>query len=147
MANRLRHIALSVKDVAAAEKFFVDAFGMEKIGESGRAVYVSDGTINIALLGVEGKPLGWEKDELFYGIDHFGVWVDDVAETGRRIEAAGGKHVMGNVSGDPTQFYEVKYRDPQGNIFDITARGWAGAVKEVEPAGEAEVEPAPEMAG
>ena len=91
MANRLRHIALSVRDVAAAEKFFVDAFGMEKMGGSGRAVYVSDGTINIALLAVEGKPLGWEKDELFYGIDHFGVWVDDVAETAKRIEAAGGR--------------------------------------------------------
>ncbi len=146
MANRLRHIALSVRDVAAAEKFFVDAFGMEKMGGSGRAVYVSDGTINIALLAVEGKPLGWEKDELFYGIDHFGVWVDDVAETGRTIEAAGGKHVMGNVCGDPTQFYEVKYRAPQGNLFDITAHGWVGAVKEVEPAGEAEIAPAPEMA-
>lgn len=144
MANRLRHIAISVRDVAAATAFFEDALGMKKIGDSGRVAYVSDGTINIALLGVEGKPLGYEKEGLFYGIEHFGVWVDDVEEAGKKIEAAGGTHVMGNKSNDPTQFYEVKYRDPQGNIFDVTAHGWAGAVKEVAPADD--TVPAPQLA-
>ena len=30
-------------------------------------------------------------------------------------------------------FYEVKYRTPDGIVFDITESGWKGAVKEVEP--------------
>jgi len=30
-------------------------------------------------------------------------------------------------------FYEVKYRMPDGTVFDITENGWKGAVKEVAP--------------
>lgn len=132
---RLRHIALSVADVATARKFFEEAFGFETVGYSAQgAAYLSDGTINIALLNRGGRPLGWEKDELFYGIDHFGMWVDDAEAACKQVEAAGAKHVMGNASPDPNSFYEIKYRDPMGNIFDITASGWNGAVKDVVPA-------------
>ena len=45
MATKLRHIALSVKDVASSAAFFIDAFGLEKVGESmNGAIYLSDGT-------------------------------------------------------------------------------------------------------
>ena len=44
---RLRHIAISVADVAAAQKFFEDAFGMTKAGDAGRGVFMTDGTINV----------------------------------------------------------------------------------------------------
>ena len=47
---RLRHIAISVENVAAAQKFFEDAFGMTKAGDAGRGVFMTDGTINVALL-------------------------------------------------------------------------------------------------
>ena len=43
---------------------------------------------------------------------------------------------MGEPTGNPDTFYEVKYRDPLGQIFDLTENGWRGAVKEVVPAGE-----------
>ena len=33
----------------------------------------------------------------------------------------------------PNSYYEVKYRDPNGIVFDITASGWLGAVKNVKP--------------
>jgi lactoylglutathione lyase len=134
---KLRHIALSVSDCAKARKFFEEAFDMKMVGEIGdRVVYMSDGTINVALIDRGGKPLGWEKEELFYGIDHFGMWVDDIDEAKRKVEAAGAKYVMGNDSGEENVFYEIKYRDPLGQIFDITANGWAGAVRDVVPAKE-----------
>jgi lactoylglutathione lyase len=137
---KLRHIALSVADAPAARKFFEDAFDMKMVGEIGqRVVYMSDGTINVALIARGGKPLGWDQDELFFGIEHFGMWVDDIKAACRQVEAAGATYVMGNDSGDPNTFYEIKYRDPQGTMFDLTANGWVGAVKEVEPA-EAEPE-------
>lgn len=140
---KLRHIALSVDDVAAARKFLEEAFDFETVGESGTGTaYLSDGTINIALLNRKGRPLGYEGKEPFFGIDHFGVWVDDAAEACKKAEAAGATHVMGNKSGDPNSFYEIKYRSPMGGIFDITAGGWRGAVKDVEPVQTKTREPA-----
>lgn len=59
----------------------------------------------------------------------FGFWVDDVAATRKAMEAAGGRYWMG----EPVEgggFYEVKYRDPDGVVVDITANGWVGAVKD-----------------
>ena len=133
--SKLRHIALSVADVEQAQKFFEQAFDMETVGQSGTGtVYLSDGTINVALLARKGRPLGYEGEEPFYGIDHFGIWVDDAEEACKKVEAAGATHIMGNKSGDPNSFYEIKYRDPMGNTFDITTSGWKGAVKDVEPA-------------
>ncbi len=134
---KLRHIAMSVKDPEASAKFFIDAFDMEKVGESANgAVYLSDGTVNLALLNRKGKPLGWEGDGEFYGIDHFGMWVDDPEAACEKAEAAGATYIMGNKSADPNSFYEIKYRTPEGTVFDITGSGWRGAVKEVSPAEE-----------
>lgn len=134
---KLRHIALSVQDLDKSAKFFVEAFDMKIIGTPSKYVcYVSDGTMNVALLAVGGKPMGYDKDEPFYGIDHFGMWVDDLAEAQRKAEAAGATYVMGVEPDTPDAFYEVKYRDPMGNVFDLTANGWDGATKEVVPAKE-----------
>jgi len=36
----------------------------------------------------------------------------------------------------PNSFYECKYQDPNGIVFDLTHNGWVGAVKEVVPARE-----------
>jgi predicted lactoylglutathione lyase len=44
----------------------------------------------------------------------------------KAVEAAGATHWMGEPSGG-SKFYEVKYHDPDGIAFDITANGWAGA--------------------
>jgi len=145
---KLRHIALSVSDCDRAAKFFQEAFDMKLVARrSDRVVYLTDGTVNVALINREGRPLGWEKDEPFYGIDHFGMWVDDIDAACRQVEAAGAKHVMGNPSRDGNSFYEIKYRDPLGNLFDLTTSGWAGAVKDVVPAepaaAPAKKEPAP----
>jgi methylmalonyl-CoA/ethylmalonyl-CoA epimerase len=141
--GKLRHIALSVDDVEEARKFFIEAFDFELVGESGTGTaYLSDGTINVALLNRKGRPLGYEGKEPFFGIDHFGIWVDNAEEACKKAEAAGARHVMGNKSGDPNSFYEIKYRSPMGGIFDITAGGWRGAVKDVVPAGTKVKEPA-----
>ena len=136
---KLRHIALSVPDCERARKFFEEAFDMKTVERRGdRVVYMTDGTINVALINCEGKPLGSNKDELFYGIDHFGMWVDDIATARRQAEAAGATYVMGNENAAPGSFYEIKYRDPLGNIFDLTTNGWVGAVKDVVPAEDVE---------
>ena len=81
---KLRHIALIVPDPDKAAKFFEEAFDMKVAGRARRGVYVSDGTINVALLKQEGD----EK----VGIYHFGMWVDDLDAAEKKVVNAGGKY-------------------------------------------------------
>jgi lactoylglutathione lyase len=139
MAARLRHIALSVSDPDKAAKFFEDAFGMKRVGKAGIGCYVSDGTVNVALLKYDGDVPGFQKG--YHGLVHFGMWVDNLDEAAKQATDAGATHFAGEPEDNPHAFYEVKYKSPDGVIFDLTHNGWRGAVKEVVPA-EAEKVPA-----
>ena len=131
---KLRHIALSVPDVPAAQKFFEQAFGMTKAGDAQNGIYMTDGIINIALLNKHGKAEGIDSNGPFYGVMHFGIWVDDLAKAEEQIQAAGGTYIRGRPGEAKKSFYEVKDKDPNGILFDITENGWKGAVKNVNPA-------------
>ena len=92
VAARLRHLAISVPDVAAAQAFFEQAFGMTKAGDAGRGVYMTDGVMNVALLHFGDDPVvGITEDgsEPFYGLYRFGMWVDDLDDASEQVEAAG----------------------------------------------------------
>jgi methylmalonyl-CoA/ethylmalonyl-CoA epimerase len=132
---RLRHIAISVADVAAAQKFFEDAFGMTKAGDAGRGVFMTDGTINVALLDYKGGKIpDMNNDKPLIGTIHFGMWVDDLAAAEAQAAAAGAVYLRGRPTEATKSNYEVKFRDPTGIVFDLSAGGWKGAVKEVKPA-------------
>jgi methylmalonyl-CoA/ethylmalonyl-CoA epimerase len=135
MAARLRHIALSVPDPEQAAKFFEEAFGMKRVGKAGIGCYVSDGTVNVALLKYDGEVPGFHKG--YHGLVHFGMWVDNLEETAKKVADAGGSYFGGRPDDNPNTFYEVKYKDPNGIVFDLTHNGWRGAVKEVVPAATA----------
>ena len=68
------------------------------------------------------------------GLIHFGMWVDNLDESAKKITNAGGSYVTGRKETGPNVYYEVKYKTPEGIVFDITESGWKGAVKEVKPA-------------
>ncbi len=121
---KLRHIAILVPDPEQAAQFFERAFDMKRAGRARRGIYVSDGTVNVALLKVE------EGERA--GIYHFGMWVDDLAEAEEKAQSAGATYLAGRPT-SLNSFYECKYRDPLGNVFDLTHNGWVGAVKEVVP--------------
>jgi methylmalonyl-CoA/ethylmalonyl-CoA epimerase len=119
---KLRHIALIVPDPEKAAKFFEDAFEMKVAGKARRGLYVSDGVMNVALLKQEGD----EK----VGIYHFGMWVDDLDEAEKKVVNAGGSYLAGRPT-SAQSYYEAKYKDPLGIVFDLTHTGWVGAVKDV----------------
>ena len=130
---KLRHIALIVPDPEKAARFFEEAFDMKVAGKARRGLYVSDGTVNVALL----RQIPGEK----VGIYHFGMWVDDLDEAERKVVAAGGTYLDGrpepkapDAAADAHSYYEAKYKDPTGIVFDLTHTGWIGAVKDVAPA-------------
>ena len=66
------------------------------------------------------------------GLYHFGMWVDDLDAAEKRVVDAGGKYLAGRPT-SPNSFYEAKYQSPTGLVFDLTHKGWAGAVKDVVP--------------
>jgi catechol 2,3-dioxygenase-like lactoylglutathione lyase family enzyme len=130
---RLRHIAVCVKDLDKAAEFYAKVFEFKRIGREdldiGSAIYMSDGVINLALLNFKGK--GGEKasdikeGQTYVGAHHFGIQVDDLAETQRKIEAAGGTFFF-DLGDERHGNFERKFKDPDGVIFDISATGWQG---------------------
>ena len=124
---KLRHIAIIVDDPEQSAKFFENAFDMKRAGTARRGLYMSDGTVNVALLKREG-----DNEQL--GLYHFGMWVDDLDQAEKKVVDAGGTYLEGRPT-SPNSYYEAKYKDPIGVVFDLTHKGWAGAVKDVVPKG------------
>lgn len=120
---KMRHIALIVEDPEASARFFEQAFDLKRAGTARRGIYLSDGVVNVALLKKE-----TEKERI--GLYHFGMWVDDLDAAEKKVMDAGGTYLAGRPT-SPNSYYEAKYRDPSGIVFDLTHTGWAGAVKEV----------------
>ena len=132
---KLKHIAMSVPDPEGIADFYCQAFDMTRVGSTNSplatGVYVTDGVITLALLKyktdksagyVEGKD---ERGKDFIGLHHIGFWVEDLNQAEKQVEDAGGKYLMGRPDKDALDtFYEEKYRDPNGVIFDISHLGW-----------------------
>lgn len=132
---KLRHLAIAVSDPEAAAQFFEKAFGMTRAGQAMRGVYMTDGIMNVALLNFGEEPVpGFETEKDYNGLIHFGMWVDSVEETDELVRAAGGSYMAGRKETSPNVFYEVKYKTPEGIVFDVTENGWKGAVKNVSAA-------------
>lgn len=132
--EKLRHIALSVSDPEQAAQFFEQAFGMTRAGRAMRGWYMTDGVMNVALLNFKDETVpGYAGLKDVRGVIHFGMWVDNLEAAEERVKAAGGTYLTGRKETDPNVFYEVKYRTPDGIVFDITESGWKGATKDVVP--------------
>jgi len=134
----LRHIALSVDDPFTTAEFYQQAFEMEKVGETdsplARGVYLSDGTICLAILNFKNDRWAGEHGKAYRGIHHMGFWVDDLHASHEMVEAAGAKHFAGRPDPEDRDLsnthYEVKYYDPNGIIFDLSTTGWVGATRD-----------------
>ena len=128
MAARIRHIALSVKDIDATADFYEKAFGLKRSpkseGPTAYRVYMSDGEINLALLQYKSEVgSGIKNPSEFVGIHHFGFQCEDLEQQQKQIEKAGGTFFFD--LGDPDDDdFERKFRDPNGIIFDINWKGW-----------------------
>ena len=127
---KVRHIALSVQDPEKTARFYEEAFGLVRVGTTesvlADGVYLSDGYINIALLKYKTDEMaGMAGGKDFVGTHHFGFKVEDAEAARKKIEAHGGKFFMDLPALKDTLYYEEKYRDPDGIIFDISQDGWA----------------------
>jgi hypothetical protein len=85
--------------------------------------HLSDGTIDLAILRFKTDQLGKGLD--YTGLHHFGVLVEDVERTAKKLERLGGRHYM-DQDADRIGGFEVKFYGPEGVLFDVAEHPWTG---------------------
>jgi catechol 2,3-dioxygenase-like lactoylglutathione lyase family enzyme len=130
---KLRHIALHTPDPEKTAEFYKQVFDMVEVGRTdsplAKGIYLSDGTINLAVLRFTTKEAADRNDGLgpVFGLHHFGFWVENPDETRRRLKEAGAEYRFGRPEAATTSFFEEKYKGPDAVMIDITEHGWVGA--------------------
>ena len=129
--HRIRHIAITAEDPFITAEAFKKALGLEEIGrgdsELAREVYLTDGYINLAIVC-------WKRTKETpnpypdgYGLDHFGVQVDDLDRAEARAREAGATPQppppvdLSRLGG--RLFFETKLQ-LAGVKFDLSGHGW-----------------------
>ena len=126
---KLRHIAIAAEDPEAMAEFYKQAFDFKEVGRPSGAladgVFLSDGTLNMAILKFKTDQLGKGLD--YRGIHHFGVLVEDVAEFSQRLERLGAEYYIDRHHQEPNAgYFEKKFYGPERVLFDIAEHPWAG---------------------
>ena len=129
--SRIRHIAITAEDPFATAELFKRALGLQEISrgdsELAREVYLTDGYINLAIVC-------WKRTKQTpnpypdgYGLDHFGVQVDDLDRAEERARSAGATPQppppvdLAKLGG--RLFFEKKLQ-LAGVKFDLSGHGW-----------------------
>jgi catechol 2,3-dioxygenase-like lactoylglutathione lyase family enzyme len=126
---KLRHIAIAAEDPEAMAEFYKQAFDFKEVGRPSGAladgVFLSDGTLNMAILKFKTDQLGKGLD--YRGIHHFGVLVEDAAKFSQRLERLGAEYYIDRNHQEPNAgYFEKKFYGPERVLFDIAEHPWAG---------------------
>jgi catechol 2,3-dioxygenase-like lactoylglutathione lyase family enzyme len=110
--------------------FYKNTFDFVEVGRPNGVladgVFLSDGTLNMAILKFKSDQLGKGMD--FRGSLHFGVLVEDVEEFSKKLESLGAEHYIDQgQQGHQAGYFEKKFYGPEHILFDIAEHGWAGA--------------------
>jgi catechol 2,3-dioxygenase-like lactoylglutathione lyase family enzyme len=119
--SRIRHIAITTKDVGRLVKFYTTVFGLKIVPGRGTGTYLSDGHVNLAILPLEPER-ETEGPYLKEGFYHFGFQVDDVDALRTISEQMG---ATSKIEKRPeNREVEARVYDPDGNPVDLSKRGW-----------------------
>ena len=122
---KLRHIAMTVPDLEAAAGFYEKTFGMTRASESDIAVLLTDGVVSLAILKFKtDAQAGDERGKDFHGLHHMGFVDDDLDGMSAAVDDNGGRYHM-RLPDSAEGATEVKFRDPNGVVFDIVDSGYA----------------------
>jgi catechol 2,3-dioxygenase-like lactoylglutathione lyase family enzyme len=125
---KLRHIAIAAEDPEAMAEFYKKAFDFKEVGRPNGyladGVFLSDGTLNMAILKFKTDQLG--KGLGYRGLHHFGVLVEDTEKFSKTLESLGGTHYIDSSEQQAGNF-EMKFFGPEGVLFDIAEHPWLGA--------------------
>lgn len=128
---RIRHIAITAEDPFVTAELMKHAFGLEEIGRGdsdlAREVYLTDGYINLAVVCWKRTADNPHPYPEGYGLDHFGVQVEDLDAAEARVKEIGAapqpppKVDLAKLGG--RIFFEKKYV-LAGVKFDLSSHGW-----------------------
>ena len=133
---RIRHIAITAEDPFVTAELFKQAFGLEELergdSELAREVYLTDGYINVAIVCWKRTKETPNPYPQGYGLDHFGLQVEDLDGAEARAKQAGATAqppppVDLSKLGDRI-FFEKKYMIA-GVRFDLSGQGWPVAAQ------------------
>ena len=129
--HKIRHIAITAEDPFVTAEAFKTALGLEEISrgdsELAREVYLTDGYINLAIVcwkRTKETPNPYPEG---YGLDHFGVQVDDLDRAEERARGVGATPQppppvdLAKLGG--RLFFEKKLQ-LAGVKFDLSGHGW-----------------------
>ena len=132
--TKIRHVAIRSTDHDRLARFHTEVMGLEEVSRGGNppgnTIYLTDGEVNLAIIGVkEGSP---------GGINHMGFLVDDLEETKKKLLALEGDMAVEERPGLALrgQFFEGKFLDPEGFLFDVSETSWPGTVEAAAKAAE-----------
>jgi catechol 2,3-dioxygenase-like lactoylglutathione lyase family enzyme len=114
---KLRHVAMVVEDMEATATFYEQSFGMQRVRQTPTAIGLSDGVVSLVIIHPSNVNM---KGDSRRGLHHVGFLIDDMEGVSAAVEANGGVYsgeILGSGRGPMT---ERKYRDPNGQLFDIT---------------------------
>jgi catechol 2,3-dioxygenase-like lactoylglutathione lyase family enzyme len=118
---KIRHIAFYTDDPERMARFYIEVFGMresyrmERSPTSGRAVFITDDYMEVALI----EPM---KDK-HRGIHHFGFTIEDLKEHAEVMKRLKDRGVEPTKPPADRPYIEDAVRDPDGNKFDISTTG------------------------
>jgi methylmalonyl-CoA/ethylmalonyl-CoA epimerase len=129
---KIKHIALASQDPEATAAFFEEALGLQRVSQVNshlaEGFYLTDGSINIAILKYRNdEAADVPEGTSFVGLHHIGFKVDDLDEAYAKLDAAKADKRPQMAMPGPGRTFEVKYRSPDGVLFDISHTGWPGA--------------------
>ena len=130
--GKIRHIAITAEDPFETAELFKKALGLQEIsrGDSdlAREVYLTDGYINLAIVCWKRTPETPNPYPDGYGLDHFGVQVEDLALAEAQARQAGAVAQppppvdLSKLQGNTIHF--EKKLTLAGVKFDLSGHGW-----------------------
>lgn len=126
---KLRHLAIASDEPEVLAALLARLFELDIVGTHdsslARGTFLSDGTINIAVLKFHGDQIG--KGMEYQGLHHIGFLVDSVDPARQQLLDAGAELLFDRPDDPEATFFEVKFKLPGGLVLDIADHPWLGS--------------------
>jgi methylmalonyl-CoA/ethylmalonyl-CoA epimerase len=111
-----------VEEMEKTAKFYENAFGMKRVRQSDTAIGLSDGVVSLVIIHPSNVNM---KGDDRRGLHHLGFLVDDVEKESAQVEAVGAVRHGAIINSELGTETEHKFRDPNGQVFDLTSPAYA----------------------